>query len=78
MGCGCGGGGRRAAASAQGTNPKNPFIYGEDSEDLPVRRVVIVQGSGGVPAGATKYVRGTQVDEMLENGELRATDGGKF
>jgi len=78
MGCGCGGGAKRSSVSSQGTNPSNPIIYGSDDAALPVRRVVHVTGSAGMPAGATRYARGTEVASMLENGVLRATDGGRF
>lgn len=78
MGCGCGGGRRANAPSSVGTNPSNPMIYGEDDTTLPVRRVVHVQASAGMPAGATRYVRGSEVAEKIEAGFLRATDGGKF
>lgn len=77
MGCGCGGS-KRSTSPTLGTNPSNPIIYGSDVENLPVRRVVHVQASAGMPAGATRYVRGSEVNDMLEAGTLRATDGGRF
>lgn len=79
MGCGCGGGKSRAGAVASlGTNPSNPIIYGTDDVNLPIRRVVHVLAASGMPAGATRYVRGSEVQTMIDNGSLRATDGGKF
>lgn len=73
MGCGCGGG--RSAARRAGTNPTQPIILGEDDESLPVRRVSLLQASGAVPAGASRYVRGTDVEAMIADGRLNALDG---
>jgi len=67
MGCGCGGGRR----SALGVTPAQPIIFGDDAPDLPTRRVVVVQASAGVPAGSSRYVRGSDVDTMIINGQLR-------
>lgn len=74
MGCGCGGS-RKSAASSQGTVPANPLIFGQDDESLPIKRVVVVQASGGLPAGATRYVRGSEVDTLIASGALRSTGG---
>lgn len=70
--CGCRG---AAAARRRGTLRAEPLILGEDDEALPVRRVALLQSSGAVPAGATRYVRGTEVAEMIEDGRLNALDG---
>lgn len=74
MGCGCGGS-RGKTASNLGTIPANPLILGEDNDGLPVKRVVMVQASGGIPAGATRYVRGSEVDTMIASGSIRPTGG---
>jgi len=68
MGCNCGGGKR---ARAIGTNPQMPMVFGEDDPNLPVRRVTLIEASGGVPAGASRYVRGSEVDSMIVNNKLR-------
>lgn len=67
MGCGCG-------KKSLGAAPTSPKIYGTDDTSLPVRRVVVLQGSGGAPAGATRYVRGSGVDQAIADGILRALD----
>lgn len=77
MGCGCGkGGGNTSAERVTGTTPSSPMIFGMDAIDLPIRRVVLVQGQSGVPAGATRYARGTEVESLIASGVLRRTDGG--
>lgn len=68
MGCGCGG--RRAGAQSRGTTPNEPIIFGTDDAGLPVRYVRVLQASGGTPQGATRYVRGSKVDEMIESSKL--------
>lgn len=73
MGCGCGG--RKSSASNVGTIPSNPLVFGEDDASLPVLRVVLVQASGGIPAGATRYVRGSEVDTLIASGTLRSLEG---
>lgn len=73
MGCGCNKG--RSAARQGGTTPSDPLIYGSDDTSLPTRRVVLVQGSMGMPAGSTRYVRGDEVDAMISSGILRNTNG---
>jgi hypothetical protein len=52
-----------------------PMILGEDNESMPVRRVSIIASMGGVPSGATRYVRGTDVDTMIANGQLKLLGG---
>jgi len=69
MGCNCGGG--RSAARAMGTAPASPMIFGEDNQSLPIRRVVLLEGSNGIPAGATRYVRGSLVDDLIVQNKLR-------
>lgn len=73
MGCGCGG--RKSTAPSTGTVKGNPMVFGQDDESLPIKRVVLVQASGGIPAGATRYVRGSEVDTMIENDLLRSLEG---
>lgn len=73
MGCGCNKG--RTAARQGGTTPTDPLIYGTDDSSLPTRRVVLVQGSMGIPAGATRYVRGSDVEGMISSGAIRTTGG---
>lgn len=70
MGCGCGGKANKTVSNL-GTIPSNPMIFGEDDADLPIKRVVMVQASGGVPAGGTRFVRGSEVDSMIDSGVLR-------
>lgn len=69
MGCNCG----KSAARARvlGTNPSMPMIFGEDNGSLPVRKVTLLQASAGAPAGATRFVRGSEVDSMIVNGIMR-------
>lgn len=69
MGCNCGGGAGRARM--MGTVPAMPMIFGKDDPSLPVRRVQIINASAGTPAGATRYVRGADVDSMIVSGSLR-------
>jgi hypothetical protein len=68
MACSGGCGGSRYVA---GTTPAQPLIFGADDASLPVRHVIVVQASAGVPSGAPRWVRGTDVDTKLINGELR-------
>lgn len=65
MGCGCGGSG------AAGTRRNNPLVLGEDQNDQPAQRVVLVQGTAGTPAGARRWVRGTDVQTMIEEGVIK-------
>lgn len=76
MGCGCGKGGGTSGARVNGTVPSAPMIFGDDDNNLPVRRVVLVHGQNGIPAGATRYARGTEVESLIASGALRRTDGG--
>lgn len=48
-----------------------PIVFGDDDTGLPVRRVAVIEASAGVPAGATRFVRGSLVDTMIINGKLR-------
>lgn len=72
MGCNCGGGTRTRAV---GTNPSMPMVFGTDDPNLPVRRVSLIEASAGIPAGASRYVRGSEVDSMIVNGKLKILDG---
>lgn len=70
MGCSsCGG--NKARARVMGTVPTMPMILGQDNASLPVRMVLFQQAHSGVSAGATRYVRGSDVDSMIVNGILR-------
>lgn len=65
MGCGCG------KSSVLGVNPSNPLIFGEDDASMPVIRATLLEAANGTPVGATRYVRGSLVDSMIEDGKLR-------
>jgi hypothetical protein len=69
MGCGCGG--RSRKAGAVGIAPANPMIFGTDDNNLPVIRAMLLQASGSVPAGSTRFVRGTGVDQAAADGIIR-------
>lgn len=65
MGCGCG------KNNSIGMNRSNPLVFGEDTPDQPAQRMIVVQATGGVPAGQRRWVRGSEVESMVESGALR-------
>ena len=71
MGCGCG----KKATVSRGTVPSQPLVFGSDNPEFPIRRVALLQASGGAPAGASRYVRGSEVNQMIADGILRPLDG---
>jgi len=71
MGCNCG----KNKAAIKGTVPTNPLILGTDDPALPVQRVVMLVATGGVPVGATRYVRGSDVEQMIADEQLRLIGG---
>jgi hypothetical protein len=50
------------------------MIIGTDDAEMPVRRVSILAAGYGAPLGATRYVRGSDVPTLIEEGRLRALD----
>lgn len=67
MGCGCG----KKRTLTAGAAPSNPLIFGQDDNSLAVRRAILLQASGGTPAGSTRFVRGTGIDQAVADGIIR-------
>lgn len=71
--CGCRKGSAAVVASASnGLRVTAPLIYGEDDTELPVLRAKIFQAPEGasVPSGATRWVRGTGIDDAVAAGDI--------
>jgi hypothetical protein len=69
--CGGGGGGSRAGATRN-----NAIVFGEPEPE--VIRVTFLQSAGGQAAGATKYVRGSGVQELIDTGVLAQLSGNTY
>lgn len=74
MGCSsCGGGG---AAMRVGNTHNNAILFGEPDGDI--RRVRFNSDTHGIQAGAVKYVRGSGVQGLIDDGVVSVLAGGSY
>lgn len=52
-----------------GSTPDLPLILGDDDESE-VKRVRVLRSVNGLVVGSSKYVRGTDVDDLISGGSL--------
>lgn len=71
MACGsCG----RAAATRAGNSVQNAIVFGDPTNE--VLRVRVTGSIAGLQKGAIKYVRGTGVADLVDDGDIAVLAGG--